>query len=162
MTLGGPSWAVPLGRTDARTTNIDTANNDIPGPSSDLTTLTTKFAAKGLSPSDLTVLSGAHTIGQSECQFFKTRIYNETNIDTKFATSRQANCPFSSGGETNLAPLDSLTPNLFDNNYYKDLVVNRGLLHSDQVLFNGGSQDSLVRTYSTIMLHFSMTLLLLW
>ncbi|XP_019423041.1 PREDICTED: peroxidase P7-like [Lupinus angustifolius] len=147
--LGGPSWAVPLGRTDARTTNIDTTNNDIPQPSSDLTTLTTKFAAKGLSPSDLTVLSGAHTIGQSECQFFKTRIYNETNIDTKFATSRQANCPFSFGGETNLASLDSLTPNRFDNNYYKDLVVNRGLLHSDQVLFNGESQDSLVRTYST-------------
>ena len=106
------------------------------------------FAAKGLSARDLTVLSGGHTIGQAECTFFRSRIYNETNIDRNFATSRRANCP-ASGGDTNLAPLDSLTPTRFDNNYYRDLVARRGLLHSDQVLFNGGSQDALVRTYST-------------
>ncbi|KAK1567264.1 hypothetical protein Q3G72_010034 [Acer saccharum] len=47
-----------------------------------------------------------------------------------------------------LSPLDS-TPNRFDNNYYQNLVARRGLLHSDQVLFNGGSQDVTVRTYST-------------
>ena len=27
-------------------------------------------------------------------------------------------------------------------------MAHRGLLHTDQVLFNGGSQDALVRTYS--------------
>ncbi|PNX63997.1 peroxidase 52-like protein [Trifolium pratense] len=106
------------------------------------------FQNKGLTASDLTVLSGAHTIGQGECQFFRTRIYNETNIETTFATSRKANCPVS-GGDTNLAPLDTLTPTSFDNNYYKDLVASKGLFHSDQVLFNNGSQDSLVSTYST-------------
>jgi peroxidase len=37
----------------------------------------------------------------------------------------------------------------FDNAYYQNLVGQRGLLPSDQVLFNGGSQDALVRTYST-------------
>lgn len=106
------------------------------------------FAAKGLNARDLTVLSGAHTIGQGQCQFFRNRIYNETNIDTNFATTRKANCP-ASGGDTNLAPLENLTPNRFDNNYYRDLVARRGLFHSDQVLFNNGSQDALVRTYST-------------
>ncbi|KAK7290834.1 hypothetical protein RIF29_05562 [Crotalaria pallida] len=147
--LGGPSWAVPLGRRDARTASQSAANNEIPSPFSDLPTLKSMFADKGLSPSDLTVLSGGHTIGQTECQFFRTRIYNETNnIDTQFATSRKANCP-ASGGDTNLAPLDSITATRFDNNYYRDLVAKRGLLHSDQVLFNGGSQDALVRTYST-------------
>ncbi|XP_061344208.1 peroxidase P7-like [Gastrolobium bilobum] len=146
--LGGPSYAVPLGRRDARTASQTAANNQIPSPFSDLSTLTSMFAAKGLSARDVTVLSGAHTIGQTECQFFRTRIYNETNIDTNFATSRKGNCP-PSGGDTNLAPLDSLTPTRFDNNYYRDLVAKRGLLHSDQVLFNGGSQDTLVRTYST-------------
>ncbi|CAJ2660052.1 unnamed protein product [Trifolium pratense] len=146
--LGGPSWIVPLGRRDARTASQSAANSQIPGPSSDLATLTKMFQNKGLTLNDLTVLSGAHTIGQAECQFFRTRIYNETNIDTNFATSRKTNCPVS-GGDTNLAPLDSLTPTTFDNNYYNDLIANKGLLHSDQVLFNGvGSQVSLVRTYS--------------
>ncbi|KAG5020757.1 hypothetical protein JHK82_016674 [Glycine max] len=145
--LGGPSWTVPLGRRDARTASQSAANNQIPGPSSDLSTLISMFASKGLTASDLTVLSGAHTIGQAQCQFFRTRIYNETNIDTNFAATRKTTCP-ATGGNTNLAPLETLTPTRFDNNYYADLVNRRGLLHSDQVLFNGGSQDSLVRSYS--------------
>ncbi|KAK7312878.1 hypothetical protein VNO77_37091 [Canavalia gladiata] len=145
--LGGPSWTVALGRRDARTASQSAANSQIPSPFSDLSTLTSMFAAKGLSARDLTVLSGGHTIGQAQCQFFRNRIYNETNIDANFANTRKANCP-ASGGDTNLAPLDTLTPNRFDNNYYNDLVTRRGLLHSDQVLFNGGSQDALVRTYS--------------
>ncbi|CAJ1978789.1 unnamed protein product [Sphenostylis stenocarpa] len=145
--LGGPSWTVPLGRRDARTASQSAANSQIPSPFSDLPTLKSMFAAKGLTASDLTVLSGGHTIGQAQCQFFRTRIYNETNIDPNFATTRKANCPIS-GGNSNLAPLDTLTPTRFDNNYYADLVNRRGLLHSDQVLFNGGSEDALVRTYS--------------
>ncbi|KAF4381531.1 hypothetical protein F8388_021159 [Cannabis sativa] len=63
-----------------------------------------------------------------------------------------ANCPFS-GGDTNLAPFDT-TQNRFDNDYFKQLINKRGLLHSDQELFNGGSQDSLVTTYSTSPLRF--------
>ncbi|CAN1233785.1 Peroxidase 52 [Linum perenne] len=51
-------------------------------------------------------------------------------------------------GDANLAPLD-FSPNRFDNAYYRELVAQRGLLHSDQQLFSGGSQDALVRTYST-------------
>lgn len=105
------------------------------------------FKAKGLSADELTVLSGAHTIGQSECQFFRNRIYNDTNIANKFATLRKKNCPVS-GGDTNLAPLDILSPTTFDNRYYFDLVAFKGLFHSDQELNNGGSQDSLVRFYS--------------
>lgn len=105
------------------------------------------FSAKGLNAREMTALSGGHTIGQARCSLFRTRIYNETNIDSSFATTRKANCP-ASGGDNNLAPLDSLTSTRFDNNYYKDLVARRGLLHSDQQLFNSGSQDAVVRTYS--------------
>ncbi|RRT37760.1 hypothetical protein B296_00058760, partial [Ensete ventricosum] len=36
-----------------------------------------------------------------------------------------------------------------------NLVVRQGLLHSDQELFNNGSQDSLVRQYSTNAAAFS-------
>lgn len=95
----------------------------------------------------MTALSGAHTIGQAQCVGFRTRIYNDTNIDTNFANARKAGCPVS-GGDNNLAPLDVQTPNKFDNSYYKNLMLRRGLLHSDQELFNGGSQDALVRIYS--------------
>ena len=93
---------------------------------------------------------GSHTIGQARCTSFRARIYNETNIASSFARTKQSNCPRTSGsGDNNLSPLDFQTPNAFDNNYFKNLVQKKGLLHSDQQLFNGGSTDSIVRGYST-------------
>lgn len=91
--------------------------------------------------------AGSHTIGQARCTSFRTRIYNETNIDSTFAASLQANCP-STGGDNNLAPLDTTTQDTFDNAYFTNLLSQKGLLHSDQQLFNGGSTDSQVTDYS--------------
>ena len=96
---------------------------------------------------------GSHTTGQARCQLFRGRIYNETNIDSDFATSVKSNCP-SSGGDSNLSPLDVTTNVLFDNAYFKNLVNKKGLLHSDQQLFSGGSTDSQVTKYSTSPLTF--------
>ncbi|KAK8531691.1 hypothetical protein V6N13_131051 [Hibiscus sabdariffa] len=148
--LGGPNWDVKLGRRDARTTSRAAANNGIPPPTSNLNRLVSRFNALGLSTRDLVALSGGHTIGQARCTSFRARIYNETNIDRSFAQTRQRTCPRATGsGDNNLAPLDIQTPTYFDNNYFKNLVNRRGLLHSDQQLFNGGgSTDSIVRGYS--------------
>ncbi|KAJ4710272.1 Peroxidase, partial [Melia azedarach] len=68
-------------------------------------------------------------------------------IDAGFASTRRRQCP-ATGGNGNLAPLDLVTPNSFDNNYFKNLIQRKGLLESDQVLFNGGSTDSIVDEYS--------------
>ncbi|KAF2306518.1 hypothetical protein GH714_018968 [Hevea brasiliensis] len=84
----------------------------------------------------MVALSGAHTIGQARCTIFRNRIYNETNIDSSFATSLKANCP-TSGGDNTLAPLDLTSPNAFDNAYFRNLLSQKGLLHSDQQLFSG-------------------------
>ncbi|XP_071721109.1 peroxidase P7-like [Rutidosis leptorrhynchoides] len=150
LALSGPSWKVKLGRRDAKTTSLAAANSGvIPPPSSTLANLINRFRAVGLSTKDMVALSGAHTIGQARCTTFRARVYNETNIDASFARSRQSNCPSTSGsGDNNLAPLDVKTPNHFDISYFKNLVNQKGLLTSDQVLFNGGSTDSLVKQYS--------------
>ncbi|KAK9189618.1 hypothetical protein WN943_018216 [Citrus x changshan-huyou] len=149
LCLGGPSWEVKLGRRDARTASQSAANSGIPPPTSNLNQLTSRFNALGLSNKDLVALAGGHTIGQARCTSFRAHIYNETNIDASFARTRQGNCPRANGtGDNNLAPLDLQTPTSFDNNYFKNLVNRKGLLHSDQQLFNGGSTDSQVRTYS--------------
>nr|XP_009388701.1 PREDICTED: peroxidase P7-like isoform X2 [Musa acuminata subsp. malaccensis] len=145
--LGGPTWAVPLGRRDARTASLDAANSNLPGPFSSLATLISMFDAKGLSAQDMTALSGAHTIGMARCGLFRSRIFNDANVNASFAAERKLTCP-ATGGDGNLAPLDVATPNLFDSSFYRNLVAARGLLHSDQELFNGGSQDALVRNYS--------------
>ncbi|GAA0152064.1 peroxidase [Lithospermum erythrorhizon] len=145
VALNGPTWNVLLGRRDSTTASLSAANTNIPGPGLSLSALMDSFSNKGFNANELVALSGSHTIGQARCVTFRNRIYNDTNINSTFATSLQANCP-TSGGNGNLAPLDP-TPDAFDNAYFSNLQTQRGLLHSDQELFNGGSTDSLVNTY---------------
>ncbi|CAL5353248.1 unnamed protein product [Camellia sinensis] len=149
--LGGPGWDVKLGRRDSKTASLAKANSGvIPPPTSTVSGLIKRFKARGLSAKDMVTLSGAHTIGQVRCTNFRNRIYNETNIDSSFAKTRQWSCPSATGsGDNNLAPLDVQSPTFFDNKYYKNLINQKGLLHSDQILHNGGSTDSLVEKYST-------------
>ncbi|AQK70275.1 peroxidase 70 isoform X1 [Zea mays] len=146
--LGGPSWAVPLGRRDATFPNSTGAATDLPGPDSDLAGLVAGFAAKGLSPRDLAALSGAHTVGMARCASFRTRVYCDDNVSPAFAAQQRQACP-SADADDALAPLDSLTPDQFDNGYYRSLMAGAGLLHSDQELFSNGALDSLVRLYGT-------------
>ncbi|KAF3790338.1 Peroxidase 4 [Nymphaea thermarum] len=147
--LGGLYWDVKLGRRDARTASQAAANTSIPPPTSSLSQLISSFQAQDLSTNEMVALAGAHTIGQARCTNFRNRIYNETNLDAFLASTWKAVCPSTSGvGDNNLAPLDLQTPTFFDNNYYRNLIYKRGLLHSDQQLFSGGPTDSLVKAYS--------------
>ncbi|CAM8971529.1 unnamed protein product [Rhodiola kirilowii] len=149
VALGGQSWEVQLGRRDSKTANKEGANKNLPGPDSDLSALIKSFKKQGLDERDLVALSGGHTLGFSQCVNFRGRIYNESaNIDRSFARKRQATCPIRNGGESNLAPLDS-TVATFDTDYFTELTKRRGLLHSDQVLFeSGASTNGLVKKYS--------------
>ncbi|GAV62470.1 peroxidase domain-containing protein [Cephalotus follicularis] len=145
--LGGPSWKVGLGRRDSLTASRALANTSIPPPTSNLSALITSFAAQNLSVKDLVALSGSHTIGLARCTSFRGRIYNDSNIHSSFATSLQSNCP-RSGNDNVLANLDLQTPTHFDDLYYNNLLNKKGLLHSDQELFNGSSTDNLVKKYA--------------
>ncbi|MFY2203335.1 peroxidase [Escherichia coli] len=145
VALGGPTWTVLLGRRDATNASIDDANSDLPGPSLDLDSLISAFAAKNLNTTDLVALSGGHTIGKARCTTFLNRIENDTNIDSEFKTWLQSGC--NSSTVDNLFALDNSTEYVFDNDYYENLVSLKGLLHSDQELYNNASTDSLVESY---------------
>ncbi|WOL12408.1 hypothetical protein Cni_G21175 [Canna indica] len=146
--LGGPSWYVPLGRRDARTASLNAAVANLPPASASVGTLVSAFASKGLNMRDMTALSGAHTVGSARCGSFRPHIYNDSNIDQGFAFTRRQSC-LAAGGDGSLAPLDPTTPNWFDNSYFQNLMARRGLLHSDQELFNNGPTDWVVRMYSS-------------
>ncbi|CAI0549172.1 unnamed protein product [Linum tenue] len=146
--VGGPAWDVKLGRRDSTAAFPDVALTDLPFFKADLQTLIDNFGAKGLSPRDMVALSGAHTLGQAQCFTFRDRIYSNV------ASTRRRRCP-AVGGDDALAPLDLVTPNSFDNNYFRDLVQRKGLLVSDQVLYSGGSTNSIVEEYSRSPSRFS-------
>ncbi|KAL4318739.1 hypothetical protein GQ457_18G023520 [Hibiscus cannabinus] len=148
--VGGPSWTVRLGRRDSTNASPGLASRDLPRFTDGLRSLIDLFGNKGLTERDMVALSGSHTIGQAQCVTFRDRIYsNGSDIDVGFASTRRRNCPATSpNGNRNLAPLDLVTPNSFDNNYFRNLLQRRGLLQSDQVLFSGGSTDSIVNEYN--------------
>ncbi|KAK7390243.1 hypothetical protein VNO78_25542 [Psophocarpus tetragonolobus] len=146
VALGGPTWKVRLGRRDSTTASLEAANANIPAPFFSLSELITNFKNHGLDEKDLVVLSGGHSIGYARCLTFKDHIYNDSNIDRNYAKELKYICP-RNGADSSLSPLDS-TAAKFDNTYYSNLVQKKGLLHSDQELFNGGSTDAMVKEYS--------------
>ncbi|KAK2448290.1 peroxidase [Trifolium repens] len=145
----GPDWEVPLGRRDSLTANRSLANQNLPGPSFNLTQLKSSFADQGLDTTDLVALSGAHTIGKGVCLLFVDRLYNFSNtgnpdptLNTTYLQTLQAICP-NGGPGTNLTDLDLTTPDTFDSSYYSNLQIQKGLFQSDQELFSTSGADTI-------------------
>lgn len=161
--VGGPYWDVPLGRKDARSTNHELADANIPGANEGLLSLISKFAYQGLSVTDLVALSGAHTIGMARCENFRARIYGDIEVTSEKDLLSEAHlnnlrsvCP-AVGGNNNVSALDYETPNLFDNSYYHILLKGQGLLNSDQELYSslfGIETRYLVQKYAEDPLEF--------
>ncbi|CAJ2649043.1 cationic peroxidase 2-like [Trifolium pratense] len=149
---GGLSWQVPTGRRDGRVSQASDANN-LPRPSDSVDVQKQKFTAKGLNTQDLVTLVGGHTIGTTACQFFSNRLYNFTtngaadpSIDPTFLSQLQTLCPQNSGA-TNRVAFDTGSQNKFDNSYYANLRNGRGVLQSDQALWNDASTKIFVQRY---------------
>ncbi|GER49024.1 peroxidase [Striga asiatica] len=152
---GGPSWEVPLGRRDSKGASLSGSNNNIPAPNNTFQTILTKFKLQGLGIVDLVALSGSHTIGNARCVSFRQRLYNQSGnskpdftLDQSYASKLRAGCP-RSGGDQNLFFLDPSSPTKFDNSYFKNLLSNKGLLSSDQILVTKNRQSlELVKKYA--------------
>ncbi|KAK1394778.1 Peroxidase [Heracleum sosnowskyi] len=99
----------------------------------------------------MTALSGAHSIGLSQRSTFSSRLYRfnsrhpqDPTLDFKFANFQKKKCPDNS---TNSVDLDSVTPYRLDNQYYRNLKRNMGLLTSDQVLASSPLTANIVKKY---------------
>ncbi|CAI0401753.1 unnamed protein product [Linum tenue] len=149
--VGGPTWNVKLGRRDSTSAYPDVAVTDLPSHNDDVETLIKRFKGKGLNVREMVALSGAHTLGDAQCSSFRDRIYSDgANIDGAYAGVLRRRCPLV-GGDNVTAPFDPVTPDHFDNNYFRDLMRRRGLLASDQVLYSGGGvTDGIVREYGKL------------
>lgn len=146
------------GRLNGRVSSAARATADLPMPSFSVRQITDLFARKGLSRSDMIVLSGmssesvsaydrtlrldcqlkllgglgAHTIGRAHCDSVVERVSDPVLLSDAMAAELKEVCREGSAATVALN-LDSTTPDRFDNEYYSNLINNRGLLHSDQV-----------------------------
>ncbi|XP_022761219.1 peroxidase 5-like [Durio zibethinus] len=143
---GGLYYDVPSGRRDGRVSSIAEVTKNLPDAFFNVTELKENFARKGLSIEEMVTLSGAHSIGDSHCSSFSKRLYSfnktfaqDPSMDPSYASFLKTKCPQPLNTRTSpdpLVPFDPVTPNQLDNNYYKNLKSSRGLLASDQVLWN--------------------------
>jgi len=139
-----PGWTVVFGRRDSLTASEAAANADLPGAFYNVAQLNDNFAKVGLSPKDVVVLSGAHTFGRVHCSVLDGSLYPTVDplLNTAYASQLESSCP-NAGDTATVNNLDPVTPNTFDNQYYRNLQVGKGTLYSDRILFNttGESQD---------------------
>ncbi|XP_006662005.1 peroxidase 5-like [Oryza brachyantha] len=140
---GGNAYQVPAGRRDGSVSRASDTGGNLPPPTAGVSQLTQMFAAKGLSQREMVALSGAHTIGASHCSSFSSRLYRsgttagqDPTMDPAYVAQLAQQCPQSGGGGGPLVPMDAVTPNTFDEGFFKGVMANRGLLSSDQVLLS--------------------------
>ncbi|KAL1205020.1 Peroxidase 7 [Cardamine amara subsp. amara] len=148
--LGGPYWSNAYGRRDSKTSYARDVEK-VPSGRRDITALLETFQSYGLNILDLVVLSGAHTIGKANCGTIQSRLYNfnatkgsDPSIDPKLADYLRRKCRWAS--ET--VYLDAVTPVAFDNQYYKNLQKNMGILTTDQELVKDPRTGPLVKAFA--------------
>ncbi|KAL5700696.1 peroxidase [Ranunculus cassubicifolius] len=150
--VGGIKYDVPSGRRDGRISLKTDVSANLPSAYFNAKQLSDNFAKKGLSVDEMVTLSGAHSIGDSHCSSFSKRLYyfnathpQDPSMDPQYAVFLKTRCPPSSTTDP-IAPLDAVTPNRLDNTYYKELKNHRGLLFSDQTLFNSPATIGMVKS----------------
>lgn len=101
------------------------------------------------------ILIGAHTIGQSHCSSFSSRLYNfspnsstDPTLNSTLASQLIQKCPQNNTNPNTTVSMDPVTPNTFDVKYYQNLLSNNGLFTSDQTLMSSSATSSLVTQYA--------------
>ncbi|ONK72002.1 uncharacterized protein A4U43_C04F14630 [Asparagus officinalis] len=135
---GGSRYKVQMGRRDGK---VSLASNvDLPNPTIPVDQSITAFQKKGLSVTDMVLLLGGHTVGIAHCSLFSDRLYNfngtgspDPAMDSGLVSALKLRCPQKSKVD-NTVNLDqnSQSSNTVDNSFYKQILMNRGILKIDQ------------------------------
>jgi peroxidase len=136
VVTGGSSWKVYAGRRDGRVSNVDEPAQNLPTGFSLAGELVSTFEQQGLSPSQMVDLSGAHTIGLTHCDHISNRIYKpvDPTMPKDLLKKFQNTCPKATTNTPIV--LDQKSVSKFDTAYFKNIQKGRGVMTSDQELYN--------------------------
>ncbi|KAF8040515.1 hypothetical protein BT93_B2671 [Corymbia citriodora subsp. variegata] len=139
--VGGPYYNVRLGRKDGFVSKAAEAEAALPKPTMPLTQIIEIFRSRGFGTQEMVALMGAHTIGFTHCKEFSQRLYNfskksatDPALYPKYAEGLRKLCENYTKDPTMSAYNDVMTPNKFDNMYYRNIQRGLALLASDQVM----------------------------
>ncbi|CAL9105798.1 peroxidase 31-like [Musa acuminata AAA Group] len=157
LMLGGPRYAVRLGRKDAFASTAASVAGHLPSPNMTMDQLISLFEKNKFTVQEMVALSGAHTVGFAHCSEFASRIYgfngadrdaHDPALNPQFAQALQKACANYVEDPTIAAFNDVMTPGKFDNLYYQNLLRGLGLLASDTALAADPRTKSFVQLYA--------------
>ena len=98
---------------------------------------------------------GAHTIGGGHCFQAARRFYGfsspdgiDPTLNTSYAQKLRSICHLPIDAHFRL-PLDASTPSVFDNTYFQNLLLDKGLFTSDSALKVDARTIPIVQEYAT-------------
>ncbi|KAI5076115.1 hypothetical protein GOP47_0008180 [Adiantum capillus-veneris] len=152
--VGGPWIPILTGRKDSIVAaSNQTVMASVPVATLGFSELKRLFASKGLSVKDLVALSGAHTIGQTHCGLAVSQLTPTMSRDLSpaFGANLSQIClayhPAARKSHLTVH-LDSLTPDSFDNAYFKNVLKKQAIFHSDAALLDDNEGLSYVRSFA--------------
>ncbi|KAI3419279.1 Peroxidase, partial [Psidium guajava] len=148
---GGPYIAIPLGRKDSRASSYQQADAHLPPPSISVDAFLQTFMAKGLTIEESVAILGAHTLGEGHCLNIVDRLYNpkpDDQMNSAFEARLRLQCP-TPAPLTNLTTISNdITPTIFDNQYYTELLLGKGLFPIDSSISRDPRTSDLVKQFA--------------
>lgn len=137
--MGGPYIPLKTGRRDGRRSRSpEVLEQFLPDHNESISAVLDKFNALGINTAGVVALLGSHSVGRTHCVKLVHRLYPEVDaaINPDHVPHMLKKCPDSIPDPKAVQYVrnDRGTPMKLDNNYYRNILDNKGLLMVDHQL----------------------------
>lgn len=145
--VGGPHIPLKTGRRDGRRSRAEVLEKYLPDHNESISVVLDKFAAMGIDTPGVVALLGAHSVGRTHCVKLVHRLYPQVDpeLNPDHVPHMMKKCPdaIPDPKAVQYVRNDRGTPMKLDNNYYRNILDNKGLLLVDHQL----AYDARTRPY---------------
>ncbi|KAI3884238.1 hypothetical protein MKW92_044335 [Papaver armeniacum] len=138
VALGGPQIPLKTGRRDGRKSRAQILEQYLPDHNESISVVLDRFSSMGINTPGLVALLGAHSVGRTHCVKLVHRLYPEVSpeINPDHVEHMLHKCPdaIPDPKAVQYVRNDRGTPMILDNNYYRNILDNKGLLIVDHLL----------------------------